>query len=76
MKVFEFKNESSFNYAEDMKKILDYLNDVGTINPNISKKNIEKLYEKFSNEYGSVDWMVVNDNLLENFAQWLSGVEI
>ena len=73
MKAFERKKVFSFRYPDEMEKILNYLNTVGKIF--VSPKKIEELYEDFSEEKYCASWMGVNDELLEQFADWLEDYE-
>lgn len=73
MRAYIPNSESNFDYPEDMSKILDYLNKNGQLN--VQPNTVEALYREFSDRY-SAGWMCVNDDLLEEFANWLSEVEI
>ena len=72
MKVYE-RNEDCFAYPDEMKQILDYLNERGTINVNAS--TIESLYYDFSYERYCAGWMGVNEDILAEFERWLTNVE-
>lgn len=72
MKVYE-RNEDCFTYPDDMKRILDYLNERGKVNVNNS--TIESLYYDFSDERYCASWMSVNEDILAEFERWLTNVE-
>lgn len=72
MKVYERKY-SDFRYPDDMKKIMDYLNERGKIN--VSAKTIEDLYYDFSDRACAV-WLYVDDDTLEQFEEWLTEIDI
>lgn len=74
MKVYE-KNESvDFVYPDEMIEILDYLNKHGTIL--VKPSTIESLYFRFSDEQYSASWMIVDEDLLKEFEEWLTEVNI
>ena len=67
-KYFELNERIEFRYPTDMKRILSYLETVGTIR--CTKKKIESLWEDFSSErYAS--WLNPDDETLYDFACWL-----
>ena len=57
-----------------MERILDYLNEHGTVL--VKPLTIEKLYYEFSEDRYCAQWMCVNDNLLEEFSNWLDEYDI
>lgn len=63
-------DETQFRYPEDMKKIMDYLQAHGTVQ--VQEKSIELFYEIFSDSQYDAGWLHVNDQILEEFADWLS----
>ena len=69
MRVYERKIEFDFDYPEDMRLILDYLNEHGEIL--VSELGIENLYCEFSKEVYWAGWMKVNEHILEEFEDWL-----
>ena len=69
MRVYERKYEFEYEYPEDMKLILDYLNEHGEIL--VGELAIESLYRDFSDEKYCASWMGVNDQMLEEFEDWL-----
>ena len=69
MKVYKRNYEYNYDYPEDMKKILDYLNDHGKIL--VSGRCIEMLYREFSDEHYCAGWMIVDERTLEEFEDWL-----
>ena len=74
MRVFEKHASQDFDYPDDMKRILDYLNEHGTLL--VKPLTIEKLYYDFSEDRYYANWMSVNDNVLEEFADWLDELDI
>lgn len=68
MRVYE-RNNYNFTYPDEMKRILDYLNEHGKIL--VKPSTIESLYYDFSSECYCATWMCVNDNMLEKFENWL-----
>lgn len=74
MRVFEKHASQDFDYPDDMKRILDYLNEHGTLL--VKPLTIEKLYYDFSEDRYYASWMGVNDNVLEEFANWLDELDI
>ena len=73
MKVYE-RNKSNFMHPEDMKLILDYLNAHGKIL--VHESTIEDLYYDFSDEKYCARWMGVNEQMLEEFEDWLCDIDI
>jgi len=78
-KCFYFRNTkpdidyNNFSFPEDMKKIVNYLRDIGTIEVPIYL--IERLYKDFSDNV-CASWLKVDDNTLEDFAEYLSKLNI
>lgn len=82
MKAFKRFPEYDFLYPEDMKKIILYLENIGTIN--VEHDVLEKLYQKFSEEHAA-SWLSTDTILydgdeelyvLEEFANWLENQEV
>lgn len=73
MKAFEF-NYNQFTYPTEMDKIITYLKSVGKIN--VSFARLEQLYFDFSEDRYCAQWMYVDNDLLEEFAGWLSRQEV
>lgn len=74
MKVYERNGSADFTYPDEMIKILDYLNEHGKI---LAKPStIESLYYKFSDEQYCAGWIFVNDEILREFEEWLTKVDI
>ena len=69
MKVYRRKPEFDFDYPEDMKLILDYLNEHGEIL--VGELDIENLYREFSSEEYEAGWISVDEQVLEKFENWL-----
>lgn len=78
MKAFVFKDGFKPQYPkgmeEDIKEIYDYLKNNGTIN--IKYETINSLYGRFCAQEYSASWLNVNSEILEEFARWLSKIEI
>ena len=72
MKVYERNESNDFVYPEDMNLILDYLNAHGKIL--VSESTIEDLYFTFSDDRYCASWMGVNEQMLEEFEDWLTRV--
>ena len=71
MKAFKFYN---FEYPDEMWKIIHYLEQRGKIN--IDYMKLEELYEDFSYYVYCAQWMVVTNERLEEFAEYLSEYEV
>ena len=71
MKAFEFYD---FKYPDDMWKIINYLKQRGDINVKYMK--LEELYEDFSYYVYCAQWMMVTNERLEEFAEYLSEYEV
>lgn len=69
MRVYERKIEFDYDYPEEMKLILDYLNEHGEIL--VDELTIEYLYRDFSREKYYAGWMCVDEQMLEEFEDWL-----
>lgn len=74
MKVYERNEYSNFTYPDEMKLIIDYLNNHGKILVNPS--TIESLYYDFSDERYCASWMCVDDQILEEFEEYLTEIDI
>lgn len=72
MKVYERKY-TKFAHPEDMKLILDYLNERGKIL--VREGTIENLYYEFS-ETHCAGWLIVHEETLAAFEEWLTKVDI
>ena len=73
MRVYEKHDSQDFDYPDDMKRILDYLNEHGTLL--VKPLTVEKLYHDFSKDRYAV-WLHVDDDVLEEFANWLDELDI
>ena len=73
MRVYEKHDSQDFDYPDDMKHILDYLNEHGTLL--VKPLTVEKLYHDFSKDRYAV-WLYVDDDVLEEFANWLDELDI
>ena len=74
MRAFEpFNKRYRWNHPEDMKTIIDYLETKGKIN--IEYRLLEDMYYDYS-ESVACGWRCVDDISLEQFAEFLSRVEL
>lgn len=75
MRAFKFKESfEDFEYPEELKQIYEYLISKGTLN--ISLTALDDLYRDFCDECYCAAWLVLNDDILKYFANWLSEYEI
>ena len=63
----------TFRYPEDFETIKSYLEEKGTIY--CSNKELEKMWEEFSDRYYSESWLKPEPKSLEWFAEWLDEYE-
>lgn len=74
MRAFEpFNKKIKYNHPEDMKTIIDYLETKGKIN--VEYLLLEDLYYDYSDSV-ACGWRCVDDTSLEQFAEFLSRVEL
>jgi hypothetical protein len=74
MRAFEpFNKRYRWNHPEDMKTIIDYLETKGKIN--IEYRLLEDMYYDYSDSV-ACGWRCVDDISLEQFAEFLSRVEL
>ena len=73
MKVYE-RNCSKFTYPDQMVRILKYLNEHGSIL--VNESTIEDLYSEFSSRKYDAGWMRVSEQMLAEFEEWLSELDI
>lgn len=73
MKVYDKRKEFHYDYPDDMEKILKYLRANGDLH--VSGETVERLYEEFLDQY-CASWLSVDDELLEEFAEWLDDYEL
>ena len=66
--LFERLNYNKFDYPEDMRKIIEYLESIGKIY--ITYKEVEDYYYKYSDSV-SCSWRIVDKDSLEEFADYL-----
>lgn len=71
MRVFKFYD---FEYPDDMWKIINYLKQHGEIN--VKYTRLEELYKDFSSDVYCAQWMMVSDETLCGFAEYLADIEI
>ena len=74
MRVYEQHSSQDFDYPDEMKRILDYLNEHGTVL--VKPLTVEKLYYEFSEDRYRARWLRVDDNVLEEFSNWLDNYDI
>lgn len=74
MKVYEKNICYKYYYPEDMETILGYLAKNGTIQ--VSGKSIESFYHDFSQDEHGTGWIAPTPDILEEFAEWVSGMDI
>ena len=73
MRVYVPNTEYHFKYPGEMKRILEYLNKNGKLY--VSPKIVESYYCDFSSTYAA-GWLIVNEKVLEEFADYLSKIEV
>ena len=73
MKPFKRFKSIKFDHPQQMEIVIAYLEDIGTIN--VSYKTIENLYYEYS-ESVCCGWRTVDEESLEEFADWLEEYEI
>ena len=66
--LFERLKCKRFDYPEDMRKIIEYLESIGKIY--ITYKELEDYYYKYSDSV-SCSWRIVDEDSLEEFADYL-----
>lgn len=71
MRAFEFYD---FKYPDDMWEIINYLKQHGDIN--VEYMRLEELYEDFSYDVYYAQWMMVYDETLRRFAEYLADIEV
>ena len=74
MKVYERNEYNNFTYPDEMKHILDYLNERGKIL--VKASTIESLYYEFSEERYCASWVCIDERMLEEFEEWLTEKDI
>lgn len=65
---FEEKNFVPM-YPDDLNRIREYLEDSGELKA--TDREIDEYYRDFSDSLYSASWLVVNENILEQFSCWL-----
>ena len=74
MKAYTKRDECTFDYPDEMAKILEYLEAHGTLHD--SARTVQSLYRDYSCERWSAGWIGVNDEILEEFADYLAEIDI
>jgi hypothetical protein len=73
VKVYTRNHLEELNHPEDMRKIMAYLESHGTLH--VNARTVENLYYDFSDTYAA-GWLFVNDDRLEEFADWLENIDL
>ena len=68
-KYFELTKPVTIRYPHDMKIIHDYLCDHGKVYCTV--KELERMWENFSDTEYSASWLTPDSESLERFAEWL-----
>lgn len=71
MKIFEFYN---FEYPDEMWEIIHYLEQRGNIN--VSYTELEELYMDFIYDVYRAQWMMVSNETLKGFSEYLTDIEV
>lgn len=74
MKAYVKNWRYAYYYPEDMEKILDYLNENGMVQ--VSRKSVENFYHEFSQDNYGVGWKAPEPEIIAEFADWLSEIDI
>lgn len=74
MRIYFKFIEHAFVYPDDMERILSHLTLNGTLF--VGGPTVEQLYGRFSEEQYAAGWMSVTPEILEEFASWLTKIEI
>ena len=73
MKVYTRNRPDDFIHPEDMRRIMEYLEQHGKLH--VSAKTVERLYYDFSDTCAA-NWLNVRDENLEAFADWLEDIDL
>lgn len=73
MRAYSKYEPAEFAHPEDMQRILAYLREHGKLN--VSGATVESLYREFSGTYAA-GWLFATDENLQEFADWLNGIEL
>ena len=73
MRVYIKYEPAEFAHPEDMKKIVSYLREHGSLQ--VSETTVESLYREFSATYAA-GWLNATDEFVEAFADWLNEIEL
>ena len=68
-RYFKLNTPETFRYPEDFETIKSYLEEKGTIY--CTDKELEKMWEEFSDTEYSASWLSPDSESLERFAEWL-----
>ena len=74
MKIYIKKASACYDHPEDMREILAYLAENGTLL--CSEETVESQYRDFSEERYCAGWLCVDQEVLEEFANWLADIDI
>lgn len=74
MRAYIKREDHKYDYPDQMEQILKYLREHGVLN--VSGATVEALYYQFSADRFCAGWVIVDEAILEEFADWLSGIDI
>lgn len=74
MRAFIPNDDTGYEFPEDMKMIMAYLNEHGKVL--VEEKLIEQLYRCFSEDVFAAQWMLPVEETTARFAEWLAGIDI
>ena len=74
MKIYIKSSTIRFDYPEEMEAILNFLNEHGHIL--CTEETVQRMYREFSDEKYCAGWRCVDEEVLEEFADWLAEQEI
>lgn len=74
MKAYVLLEKNKYTYSDDMEEIISFLVLRGQLN--ISHLEVEKYYRQFSDDVYCACWMTLSDEILLEFAEWLSKQDI
>ena len=69
-----YRRRDQFDYPDDMKRLLEYLNENGEIL--VKASTIQTLYREFSDEKYCAGWMGVDDLMCAEFEEWLNDYDL
>lgn len=54
-------------YPEDISKLKSEIPEIA----NLSDSDVYELYSSFSEEFRSASWLILNDDFIQDFKEWL-----